>query len=61
MTDITEAQRRDRFTLAFDELKHSMEQLPSVVNNDQRRALWKTILTRQAEIEGLYPAVVDPI
>lgn len=47
--------------MAFDELKHSMEQLPSVVNNDQRRALWKTILTRQAEIEGLYPAVVDPI
>lgn len=36
-----------------------MERLPSATNNDQRLALWKTILTRQAEIEGLYPAVTD--
>jgi hypothetical protein len=36
-----------------------MEQLPTATTNDQRLALWKTILTRQAEIEGLYPAVTD--
>jgi hypothetical protein len=59
MNDLSDAERRDRFQLAFDEHKRAMEQLPSATTNDQRLALWKTILTRQAEIEGLYPAVTD--
>lgn len=59
MTELNDAERRDRFKLAFEELKQAMEQLPSAVKNDQRLALWKTILTRQAEIEGLYPAVTE--
>ncbi|HEY2565737.1 MAG TPA: hypothetical protein VGI44_18660 [Acidimicrobiales bacterium] len=59
MTELNDAERRDRFQLAFEELKQAMEQLPSAVKNDQRLALWKTILTRQAEIEGLYPAVTE--
>jgi hypothetical protein len=59
MTELNDAERRDRFHLAFEELKQAMEQLPSAVKNDQRLALWKTILTRQAEIEGLYPAVTE--
>jgi hypothetical protein len=59
MTELNDADRRDRFQLAFEELKQAMEQLPSAVKNEQRLALWKTILTRQAEIEGLYPAVTE--
>jgi hypothetical protein len=59
MTELSDAERRDRFQLAFEEHKRAMEQLPSATTNDQRLALWKTILTRQAEIEGLYPAVTD--
>jgi hypothetical protein len=59
MTELNDAERRDRFQLAFEELKQAMEQLPSAVKNEQRLALWKTILTRQAEIEGLYPAVTE--
>lgn len=57
MTELNDAERQDRFHLAFEELKQAMGQLPSATHNDQRLALWKTILTRQAEIEGLYPAV----
>jgi hypothetical protein len=59
MTELSDAERRDRFHLAFEEHKHAMEQLPSATTNDQRLALWKTILTRQAEIEELYPAVTE--
>jgi hypothetical protein len=59
MTELSDAERRDRFRLAFEEHKQAMEQLPTATTNDQRLALWKTILTRQAEIEGLYPAVTD--
>jgi hypothetical protein len=59
MTELSDAERRDRFQLAFEEHKQAMEQLPTATTNDQRLALWKTILTRQAEIEGLYPAVTD--
>jgi hypothetical protein len=58
MTDMTDSERRERFGLAFDELKQSMEKLPAAIRNDERLELWHLILTRQSEIEKLYPAVV---
>jgi hypothetical protein len=58
MTDMTDSEKRERFGLAFDELKQSMEKLPTAVGNDARLELWHLILSRQSEIEELYPAVV---
>jgi hypothetical protein len=58
MTDMTDSEKRERFALAFDELKQSMEKLPTAVGNDARLELWHLILSRQSEIEELYPAVV---
>jgi hypothetical protein len=59
MTDMTDSERRERFRLAYEELKQSMERLPTVAGNEERLELWHVILTRQSEIEELYPARVD--
>lgn len=58
MTNMTDSEKRERFSLAFEELKETMEKLPTAVGNDARLELWHIILSRQSEIEGLYPAVV---
>jgi hypothetical protein len=58
MTDMTDSEKRERFGLAFEELKQSMAKLPTTVGNDERLELWHLILSRQSEIEKLYPAVV---
>jgi hypothetical protein len=55
---MTDSEKRERFGLAFDELKQSMEKLPTAVGNDARLELWHLILSRQSEIEELYPAVI---